>query len=90
MEDESESDIPDGPIRINVSTLRLAVRAANMSQAEFARRTGLSAGYVSHLLDPKTPSGVYQRTMARILAAFPKLTFADLVELGPDERRAPR
>lgn len=88
MMQERDSGVPTGPIRVDTAKLDLAMRAADITQAELSRRTGISAGHLSRVLSGQ--GGVSADTMGAILAAFgDRLKFNELrvsdVQQAPSE-----
>lgn len=73
----------DGPIRVNGVNLSLALRAANLSQARFAKLADLSEGHISRVINGQ--GGVSVEAMARMLDAFEnRLRFRDLAVIADD------
>jgi transcriptional regulator with XRE-family HTH domain len=72
----------EGPIRLRGDQLDLARRSAGWSQAELARRAGISEGHISRVINGH--GGVTLETLALLLDAFGnRLHIREIAETKP-------
>lgn len=78
--DEDFSVRDSGPIRLDGDQVRFALRVAGWSQAEFARKIGISTAHLSRVLNGQ--NGVSPEVMNEILEVFGgRVTWADIVKI---------
>jgi transcriptional regulator with XRE-family HTH domain len=80
--------VPDAEtFRLNGEVMRFVLRAATMTNAGLAERIGVSEATVSRILRGSYTTAA---VINRIAAVFPRLTVAEIVDLGDLRAKLPR